>query len=58
VNSSLDSCKGKVLQTTDSMFALRILMEKYRDGQKELHCVFVDLEKDYDRVQERNYGTA
>ena len=25
-------------------------MEKYRDGQKELHCVFVDLEKDYDRV--------
>ncbi|KAK3528001.1 hypothetical protein QTP86_013113 [Hemibagrus guttatus] len=23
---------------------------KYRDGQKELHCVFVDLEKAYDRV--------
>ncbi|KAK3568551.1 hypothetical protein QTP86_008749 [Hemibagrus guttatus] len=34
--------------TTD--FALRILMEKYRDGQRELHCVFVDLEKAYDRV--------
>ncbi|KAK3510334.1 hypothetical protein QTP70_002516, partial [Hemibagrus guttatus] len=32
------------------MFALRILMEKYRDGQRELHCVFVDLEKAYDRV--------
>ncbi|KAK3567278.1 hypothetical protein QTP86_016087 [Hemibagrus guttatus] len=30
--------------------ALRILMEKYRDGQRELHCVFVDLEKAYDRV--------
>ncbi|KAK3567005.1 hypothetical protein QTP86_008720 [Hemibagrus guttatus] len=30
--------------------ALRILMEKYRDGQRELHCVFVDLEKVYDRV--------
>ncbi|KAK3538962.1 hypothetical protein QTP86_023565 [Hemibagrus guttatus] len=36
--------------TTDAIFALRILMEKYRDGQGELHCVFVDLEKAYDRV--------
>ncbi|KAK3506629.1 hypothetical protein QTP70_011149 [Hemibagrus guttatus] len=36
--------------TTGAIFALRILMEKYRDGQKELHCVFVDLEKAYDRV--------
>ncbi|KAK3573040.1 hypothetical protein QTP86_012225 [Hemibagrus guttatus] len=25
-------------------------MEKYRDGQRELPCVFVDLEKAYDRV--------
>ena len=37
-------------ETTDVMFALRMLMEKYREGQRELHCVFVDLEKDYDRV--------
>ncbi|MCJ8744975.1 hypothetical protein PDJAM_G00124900 [Pangasius djambal] len=36
--------------TTYTIFALRILMEKYRDGQGELHCVFVDLEKAYDRV--------
>ncbi len=36
--------------TTDAMFALRVLLEKYREGQKELHCVFVDLEKAYDRV--------
>ncbi|KAK3521727.1 hypothetical protein QTP70_015844 [Hemibagrus guttatus] len=36
--------------TTDAIFALRILMEKYRDGQRELHCVCVDLEKAYDRV--------
>ncbi|KAK3510739.1 hypothetical protein QTP70_021324 [Hemibagrus guttatus] len=36
--------------TIDAIFALRILMEKYRDGQRELHCVFVDLEKEYDRV--------
>ena len=36
--------------TTDAMFALRMLMEKCREGQRELHCVFVDLEKAYDRV--------
>ena len=36
--------------TTDAMFALRMLMGKYREGQRELHCVFVDLEKAYDRV--------
>ena len=36
--------------TTDALFALRLLMEKYREGQKELHCVFVDLEKAYDKV--------
>ncbi|KAK3566678.1 hypothetical protein QTP86_003161 [Hemibagrus guttatus] len=36
--------------TTDAIFALRVLLEKYRDGQRELHCVFVDLEKAYDRV--------
>ena len=36
--------------TTDAVFALRMLIEKYREGQKELNCVFVDLEKAYDRV--------
>ena len=36
--------------TTDGMFALRMLMEKYREGQREIHCIFVDLEKAYDRV--------
>ena len=36
--------------TTGVLFALRVLMEKYREGQKELHCVFVDLEKAYERV--------
>ena len=35
---------------TDAMFAIKMLMEKYGEGQKELHCVFVDLEKAYDRV--------
>ena len=36
--------------TTDAIFGLRILAEKYREGQKELHCVFIDLEKAYDRA--------
>ena len=35
--------------TTDAMFALRLLMAKYREGQRQLHCVFVDLEKAYGR---------
>ena len=30
--------------TTDAMFALKMLIEKYRESQRELHCVFVDLE--------------
>ena len=37
-------------ETTDAMFALRMLMEKYSKGQRELYCIFVDLEKAYDRV--------
>lgn len=32
--------------TTDIMFALRVLMEKYTEDQTELHYVFVDPEKD------------
>ena len=36
--------------TTDALLALIVLMEKYREGQKELNCVFVDLEKVYDKV--------
>ena len=36
--------------TTDAIFAMRQLMEKYREKQKELHMVFIDLEKAYDRV--------
>ena len=35
---------------TDAIFALRMLIKKYKKGQRELHCAFVDLEKAYDRV--------
>ena len=36
--------------TIDAIFALRMLQEKYGEGQKELHCSFIDLEKAFDRV--------
>ena len=32
------------------MFALRQLQERYREGQQDLHCVFIYLEKAYDGV--------
>ena len=34
--------------TMDTVFSLRVIMEKYREGQKGLHMVFIDLEKAYD----------
>ena len=37
-------------ETIDAMFALTMLMEKYREGQRDQRCLFVDLEKAYDRV--------
>nr|XP_027227214.1 uncharacterized protein LOC113819172 [Penaeus vannamei] len=40
--------KGK--STTDAIFVLRQLQEKFREGQEELHGVVIDLEKAYDRV--------
>ena len=36
--------------TVDAIFALRQTVEKYREKQKGLHLVFIDLEKVYDRV--------
>ena len=36
--------------TMDHVFALKILQEKYKETQKDLHMIFVDLEKAYDRV--------
>ena len=40
--------KGR--STTEPLFALRILQEKYREKGKDLRMAFVDLEKAYDRV--------
>ena len=47
-NTQYGFCPGK--STTEPIFILRILQEKYREMNKELHMVFIDLEKAYDRV--------
>ena len=36
--------------TTDAIFCVRMLLEKSTEGQKAVHCAFIDLEKAYDRV--------
>ncbi|XP_068245586.1 uncharacterized protein [Palaemon carinicauda] len=41
---------GEGRGTTYGVFCLRQLMEKFREKQRDLHVVFIDLENDYDRV--------
>ena len=41
---------SKRKSTPEPIFILRILQETYREMNNELHMVFVDLEKAYDRV--------
>uniref|UniRef100_A0A914WI85 Reverse transcriptase domain-containing protein n=1 Tax=Plectus sambesii TaxID=2011161 RepID=A0A914WI85_9BILA len=36
--------------TTDAIFALRILTEKFREKKQQLHLAFLVMEKAYDRV--------
>ena len=38
------------MSTTEPVFALRQLQEKFREKNKDLHMVFVDLEKTFDRI--------
>ncbi|XP_069971001.1 uncharacterized protein [Penaeus vannamei] len=40
--------KGK--STTDAIFVLRQFQGKFREGQEDLHSMFIDLEKAYGRV--------
>lgn len=42
--------KHETIYHTHAVFALKVLMVKYREDQKELCFVFVDLEKSYNRV--------
>ena len=34
--------------TTDAIFSLSMLLEKWTEGQKAVHCAFIDLDKVYD----------
>ncbi|XP_064093854.1 uncharacterized protein LOC135206367 [Macrobrachium nipponense] len=36
--------------TADGIFCLRQLMEKFREKQREIHMIFIELEKVYDQV--------
>ena len=45
-------------ERTYAMFVSRMLMEKYREDQRELHCIFVDLEKAYDKVPKKSCRTV
>ena len=38
------------MSTIDAIFSLRMLLKKWSEGQKAVHCAFIDLEKAYDRV--------
>ncbi len=47
-NIQFGSRRGR--STRDPVFALKIVQEKYKEKQTDLHMIFVDLKKAYDRV--------
>ena len=48
VKEQFDFMPGR--STTDPILGLRQPIERYRDGQQNLHCVSIDLENAYDQV--------
>lgn len=36
--------------TMEAIYLLRRVIEKYRENKRDIHMVFIDLEKVYDRV--------
>jgi len=44
--------------TIETVHLIKRLIEFYRDRKKDLHMVFIDFEKVYDRVQGKCFGSA